>query len=301
MRYVTRNKIRIAYQVFGQENAPVLMLITGLGMVWVFWSKTLIDLFVQAGFRVIVFDNRDSGASTKCSGAVRQMDVVKAITRTLCRLPVKSSYTLEDMADDAMAILDAEAVDRAHVMGISMGAMIAQVLAYRFSTRIKSLTSVMSASGNPRTGLGKIRALKGLLGKPPVCDSVSSVATYLENLLMLIGSPGQTLSKELIEQTARYMVQTGFEPQGTARQLLAILASGDRREKIKTIRVPTLVIHGEVDPLLPLRAGREVASLIQGAKMKIIPNMGHDLPEAVLPLIVREMLSTTLKADYSSD
>ncbi len=289
MKYAKRNHLRLFYEVYGSDGGSPLLLIMGLGMPMVAWSQNFIDLLVAQGFKVIVFDNRDSGRSSVLPGDVRAVEVVEGIFRALVRQKVKSTYSLEDMADDAIAVLDDLSIDRAHVLGISMGGMIGQVLAVRYPQRLLTLTSIMSASGNPRTGLGTVRALRGLLKKPSNSRDVDCLTQYLRNVFQVIGSGEIGYSNEHIRSIAQYMVDNHYRSEATSRQLLAILSSGDRSEQLKKISVPTLVIHGKQDPLLPLEAGREVASLIPGARLLEIDGMGHDLPTSKLDFLIGEV------------
>ena len=189
------------------------------------------------------------------------------------------------MAADSIAVLDKLNIKRAHILGISMGAMIAQVVAYLYPQRVASLISVMSASGNPRTGLGKLGAIRGLLSKPSD-NSAHAMQAYLRKIFKAIGSPGQSYSDEQIKEVAEEMVKNGFDVTWSYRQLLAILASGDRSKNLRRIMAPALVIHGQEDPLLPLAAGEEVARLIPNSRMMVVKAMGHDLPDAMIDQIV---------------
>jgi pimeloyl-ACP methyl ester carboxylesterase len=197
---------------------------------------------------------------------------------------VTAPYTLDDMAEDAVAVLDAAGVARAHVAGVSMGGMIAQVLAARHPQRVFTLTSIMSSTGNPQpsVALGKTRALRALLRRPPKDPTLEQAVAHLQFLFGVIGSPGfrqdDAERRMLFERAAR----RGLYPAGTARQLAAILASGDRREQLHRIAAPTLVIHGADDPLVRVAAGRDTARHIRGARLKIVPGMGHDFPPRLM-------------------
>lgn len=291
MKYAEKSLIRIYYETYGDDFGIPLLLVMGLGMPLKAWPKLFIQMLVRQGFRVIVFDNRDSGKSTQIEQEVRPIDVVEAIFKALTRQKITSAYKLEDMADDALMVLDNLGIARAHVLGISMGGMIGQVLATRHPQRLLSLTSIMSASGNPRTGVGKLRALKGLLTKPENAYDVDSLSDYLHKMFRLIGSEEMGYGEEQIREIARYMVENHYQPQATSRQLLAILSSGDRSSQLKNIKVPTLVIHGQDDPLLPLEAGKEVADLIPGSRLMVVPKMGHDLPTSLIEVFVKEVSS----------
>lgn len=282
----TIDNIRIAYDVYGDDSAPVILLIMGLGMPSKAWPTLFIKQLVCQGWRVVVFDNRDSGQSSKIEQHVGSFSVLKAIVQTLFRKPVRGCYSLEDMASDAVAVLDQLEIKRAHILGVSMGAMIAQVMAYLYPQRVASLISIMGASGNPRTGLGKMRAIKALLGKPDRMDDLASIEKYLRKMFKAIGSPQQSYSEQQIKVVAETMLENGFEQSCCYRQLLAILSSGDRSKFLKRIMTPTLVIHGKQDPLLPIAAGEEVARLIPNSRMMAVEAMGHDLPDQVIDTIV---------------
>lgn len=283
--FKTIDNIHIAYDVYGDDSAPVILLIMGLGMPSCAWPRRLIEQLVRQGFRVVVFDNRDSGSPTKIDRPIGFFTVFGAIVKTLLKRSINGCYSLEDMAADSIAVLDKLNIKRAHILGISMGAMIAQVVAYLYPQRVASLISVMSASGNPRTGLGKLGAIRGLLSKPSD-TSVHAMQAYLRKIFKAIGSPGQTYSDEQIKEVAKEMVKNGFDVTWSYRQLLAILASGDRSKNLRRIMAPTLVIHGQEDPLLPLAAGEEVARLIPNSRMMVVKAMGHDLPDAMIDQIV---------------
>lgn len=283
--FKTIDNIRIAYDVYGDDSAPVILLIMGLGMPSCAWPRRLIEQLVRQEFRVVVFDNRDGGSSTKIDRPIGFFTVFGAIVKTLLKRSITGCYSLEDMAADSIAVLDKLNIKRAHILGISMGAMIAQVVAYLYPQRVASLISVMSASGNPRTGLGKLGAIRGLLSKPSD-NSAHSMQAYLRKIFKAIGSPGQSYSDEQIKEVAEEMVKNGFDVTWSYRQLLAILASGDRSKNLRRIMAPTLVIHGQEDQLLPLAAGEEVARLIPNSRMMVVKAMGHDLPDAMIDQIV---------------
>ena len=285
----TKDNIRIAYEVHGDESAPPILLVMGLGMPSAAWPQSFIEGLVRQGLRVIVFDNRDSGYSTKINENVGKFRILRAIFRTLRRKHVSAPYSLEDMAADAEAVLDTLEIKRAHVLGVSMGGMIAQVMALNYPQRVASLISVMSASGNPSTGLGSFGAIRALLKKPSREDDVDCVVRYFKAMFKAIGSPQGSYDEELIRRVATSVVESGYQFSAASRQLLAILASGDRSKTLCRIISPTLVIHGRKDPLLPFKAGEEVAGNIPNSRMLGIDGMGHDLPDRVTEIIVKEV------------
>jgi pimeloyl-ACP methyl ester carboxylesterase len=202
-------------------------------------------------------------------------------------LPVRTPYTLEDMAGDAVGLMDTLGIERAHIVGASMGGMIAQVLAARFPQRVLSLTSIMSSSGNRRVSRPSRTARKVLLGRPADPADPESVIDHLVEMFGVIGSPAYPTPAEELRQRVGRSVRRAYEPAGTARQLLAIIASGDRRKLLRTIAAPALVIHGASDPLVSIAAGRDTAEHIPGATLLVIDGMGHDLPAALLPRLAQ--------------
>jgi proline iminopeptidase len=223
----------------------------------------------------------------------RLPDLRIAVARAFFRRPVAAPYTLDDMAADCVGLIDALGIDRAHLVGASMGGMIAQNVAARYPQRVASLTSIMSSSGNPslRVALGKPRALRAVLARPLATSDAEALVEHYVRVFGVIGSPGFATDAELLRHNLRRIVSRGFHPAGTARQLLAILASGDRRPLLARIAAPTLVIHGSDDPLLPVAAGRDTARHVRGARLEVIEGMGHDLPPGVQALLVERIAS----------
>lgn len=283
---VAANGLTFDVEEYGDAAAPPVLLIMGLAMPAAAWPDEFIERLLQHGLRVIRFDNRDAGGSARVRSARRQ-NVRLAIARALMRLPVHAGYTLEDMADDAAGVLEALGIPRAHVVGASMGGMIAQVLAARRPERVATLTSIMSSSGNPspRVALGSRRALRVLLRRPGRLDDVESITEHLMHVFGVIGSPGFRAEPQVLRAHMQKVARRGYDPVGAERQLLAILASGDRRGLLARITAPTLVIHGADDPLVPVAAGIDTAKHIRGAQLKIIPGMGHDFAPSLQPMI----------------
>jgi proline iminopeptidase len=283
--------VALDYESFGDVGAPAILLIMGLGMPGIAWPEPFVDALVAAGFRVFRFDNRDSGHSGKVA-AGRLPDLRLAIARALLRRAVTAPYTLDDMAADTVGLLDALAIERAHLVGVSMGGMIAQNVAARYPQRVASLTSIMSSTGNPswRVALGKPRALRALLSRPAGAHDVDALVEHYVRVFGVIGSPGFAVDREQLLHNVRRIVSRGLYPAGTARQLLAILASGDRRALLHRILAPTLVVHGSDDPLIPVAAGRDTALHIRGSRLEVIAGMGHDLPPGVQRLLVARIV-----------
>ena len=278
------NGVALAYETRGDPAASPLVLIMGLGMPLVFWPDAFVDGLVDSGFHVVRFDNRDCGHSEKLAYG-RLPNLPLAIGRALLRLKVRAPYTLGDMAKDVIGLLDTMGIARAHVVGVSMGGMIGQVMAARFPDRVTSLASIMASSGNPGVSLGKPGAVRAILRRPDPHDT-DAVVAHLVGVFGVIGSPGYATDPALLRGMCERVARCGYYPAGTARQLLAILATGDRRSELTRIRAPTLVIHGTRDPLMPVAAGRDTARHIPGARLLEIEGMGHDLPPVLTPRIV---------------
>ena len=273
MASVAANGITIEYESLGDPAAPPILLIMGLGMQLVAWPDAFCQGLVERGFRVIRFDNRDCGLSSKIR-VRRQPNLVAALAAAWLRLPVRAPYTLDDMAADTVALLDALAIPRAHVVGLSMGGMIAQVVAARYPDRVQSLTSIMSSSGRRKVSNPQPEAKRALLSKPADPGDPDVVIEHLVGVFGVIGSPGFPTDRAALREQVARNVRRGYYPAGVTRQLVAVIASGDRRRLLRKIGAPTLVIHGAADPLVPVEAGRDTARHIVGAKLEVIDGMG---------------------------
>jgi proline iminopeptidase len=279
------NGISLAYETSGDPGAPPVVLVMGLGMPLVFWPDAVVDGLVKAGFFVVRLDNRDCGQSQRIEGGPHT-PIPVAMARSIMGIEVQAPYTLADMAGDVVGLLDALKIDKAHVVGASLGGMVAQVLAARWPRRVASLTSIMSGSGNPYVAIARPRALSAILHRPARPDDVQSVTDHLVHVMGVIGSPAYPADPAKLRALCERAARRGYDTHGIARQMLAVLASGDRRAELAKIRVPTLVIHGIDDPLIPKSAGREVARIIPGAQLLEFDGMGHDLPAALIPRMV---------------
>jgi proline iminopeptidase len=285
------NGIELDYEVHGDPAAPAVLLVMGLGMPALMWPEQFVQALLERGLRVVTFDNRDCGGSTRL-GHLGVPNIRAAMTRALMRMPVRAPYTLTDMAVDAAAVLDAARIERAHVVGASMGGMIAQVLAALLPQRVHTLTSIMSSSGNPapRIAFGDMRATKALLRPPPGDPTdVDAIVDHLLFVFGVIGSPGFPQDPAVLRPHLERVARRGLYHEGTARQLHAILASGDRRPMLHNVEAPTLVIHGADDPLVPVAAGRDTARHIRGARLEVIEGMGHDFPPALMGRIAERV------------
>lgn len=277
MPQITANGIQIEYEAHGDPANPPLLLVMGLGAQMTLWPIELIDALTARGYYVIRFDNRDIGLSEKF-GHAGVPDVRKVALMKLFGLRPKLPYRLADMAADAADLLRVLKIDRAHVVGASMGGMIAQLLAANHPEKVLSLTSVMSTSGNRRLPRPQPEALKALLGKRPDNATLEQIMPIVVNVSRAIGSPAYPAPEARLRERIERDFHRSFYPQGAARQLAAIIDDGDRRARLKRIGAPSLVIHGIDDPLVRVEGGRDTAANIRGAKLHEIPGMGHDLP-----------------------
>jgi pimeloyl-ACP methyl ester carboxylesterase len=291
---IVANGIGIELDDQGPAGAEPLLLIMGLGMQLIGWPDELVQLLVSRGFRVIRHDNRDVGLSQGFDHlGVPNLPV--AAMRHALRLQVHAPYSIGDMADDALGVLDALGIAQAHVCGASMGGMIAQHLAARHPQRVKSLTLLMTTSGARSLPQAPWRVQKVLMSRPDGSDAEAVVA-HLLNVMSVIGSPAYTPEPARLQRRLRQSVQRAWRPAGTARQLAAVAADGDRTTLLLGIKAPTLVIHGEADPLVPVAAGRDLAQRIAGAQSDFIPGMGHDLPLQLLPRLADGITANARRA-----
>ena len=277
------NGIDLFYEDAGDRAAPAIVLVMGLAAQMIFWPDTMVEGLVARGFRVIRFDNRDIGLSTHLNQFRRPSRLQYGLA--LLGLPAGLPYGLRDMALDTVGLLDGLSIDRAHIVGASMGGMIAQNLAALHGQRVRSLTSIMSTSG--RRGLpGPSRDLRDRLMRPrPVGDREAAIDAGIDLYAAIGGVGASGRDPADLRTLLGRAYDRNSDAAGAARQLGAIIADGSRVERLKRIRVPTLVIHGATDPLVPAAGGEDTATLIPGAKLEIIPGMGHDLPPAVVPRI----------------
>ena len=284
MPQTTHNAVTLEYETHGDPANPPLLLIMGLGAQLTLWPIELVEALVARGYFVIRHDNRDIGLSTKFTQAgVPDMSGVVAALMTGKKPNIP--YTLSDMAADAIAVLDAAGVARAHIVGASMGGMIAQLVAVEHPERVLSLTSIMSTTGNPAVPPARPAAMAALTA--PIAPD-ADLAAILERGAMVskaIGSPGYPADDARLRANVERDYTRSFHPTGAMRHMAAIVADGDRRARLKRVTAPTLVIHGADDPLVPVEGGRDTASAIAGATILEVPGMGHDLPLALVETI----------------
>jgi len=283
MAQVAVNGITIEYDEFGAKDAPAVLMIMGLGAQLLRWPMALVEALVARGYRVIRFDNRDVGLSSKFDRAGVPNMALLAVSHLL-RRPIRAPYSLTDMAADATGLLDALGIARAHIVGASMGGMIAQLVAAHAPERVLSLTSIMSTTGNPALPGASLQAMGILLRRPRGNDVETIVAHGVKASKVVAGRfpENETLMAERYDEEVR----RNYHPSGIVRQMAAILADGDRRARLKAITAPTVVIHGSDDPLVPIAGGRDTAASIPGARLVEIPGMGHTLPPEVLPKVI---------------
>jgi pimeloyl-ACP methyl ester carboxylesterase len=281
MPSIRANGIDLEYEIHGPANGAPMLLIMGLGAQLTMWPLPFVEALARRGYRVIRFDNRDCGLSTKCDAAGTPNLYTLVLARIFGMRP-RVPYTLADMALDATGLLDALGIDRAHVVGASMGGMIAQHLAARHPDRVLSLASIMSTTGNPALPRPSREALRVLLTRPRSND-IEAVVAHGIRAAKAVGSPRYPVDDAALASRVRALVSRMHHPPGISRQLAAIIADGDRRAMLKTITAPTVVIHGVADPLVPVAGGRDTAANIPGARLIEIDGMGHNMPLPLVP------------------
>jgi pimeloyl-ACP methyl ester carboxylesterase len=282
MQIETAHGIRLEYDEFGDAKAPPLLLIMGLATQMIAWPEEFCESLAGAGFRVIRFDNRDIGLSQKFDGH-RAPGALRLMMSSRFGLPIRVPYTLADMATDAVGLLDALDLPSAHVVGASMGGMIAQHVAFSHQQRLRTLTSIMSTTGDPSLPGVDFEIIRAFLRRP---DSRADRQTIVENsmrLWRLIGSPKFQESDEDLRNRIVASIERSFYPPGFSRQWAAIAADGNRAERLRRIEAPTLVIHGKEDRLVPTAGGIHTAEQVPGARLELFEHMGHDLPRPLLP------------------
>jgi len=284
MTKIAANGIELEYEDSGDKSAPVMLLVHGLGAQLSLWPTKFIDGLVQAGFRVVRYDNRDIGLSTKFE-SYGVPNLGQLVQQAMAGQKIPAPYYLKDMAQDGIALLDALHIKQAHVVGVSMGGMIVQTMAIEHPSRVLSMTSIMSTSGRRGLPQGKPEAMQALMSVPPSTDRDTLIAHNMK-LRRIIGSPGYPSDEAELRALVTRNVDRSYYPQGVARQYNAVMASGGRVNTLPTIKTPSLIIHGADDPLLPLAAGEDTAKLIPGSQLKVYPGMGHDLPTALVPDLV---------------
>ncbi len=282
------NGIEIEYETFGDATKPALLLIMGLGVQMLGWDEGFCRMLADRGFHVIRFDNRDVGLSTHTEAPVP--NVLELMGGNYS----SASYTLDDMAEDTAGLLDHLGIAAAHVVGASMGGMIGQTLAAKHPDRVLSLTSIMSTTGNSEVGQPRPEAITALITPMPA-DRDGYIDAVVRSF-DVIGSPGYPADGERLRSVIAASYDRAHNPEGFFHQLAGIMASGDRTEALRSIKAPTVVIHGEEDPLIVKSGGEATAAAIPGAKLVTIPGMGHDLPPELWPRFIDEIVENTERA-----
>jgi len=282
--------VTLEYVVDGDPEDVPLLLVNGLGGQLVNWDAAFVQALLDRGFFVIRFDNRDVGLSTKTTS---DLQVGPALMAAFSGEPLEAPYTLSDMAGDAIAVLDAVGVDAAHIVGVSLGGMISQTIAIEHRDRMRSLTSIMSTTGDPDVGQPDPEALPFVLSRP---DGTRDAAVeHVVEMFRLIGG-GVHFDEDRVRAAAGVAYDRCYFPAGIGFQLMAYVASGSRSEKLRSIDVPTLVIHGDKDRLIDVSGGERTAEVIPGAELLILEDMGHDLPSFFWPVIIEAILGLVVQA-----
>lgn len=276
---VDTNGVTLAWEAFGSPSDPAVLLVMGLGAQMLIWPDGFCRALADAGRYVVRFDNRDVGLSSPMTG---NPDIAAAMGGDFS----SASYRLEDMADDTAGLLETLGLAPVHVVGASMGGMIAQQLAVRHPKRVKSLTLIMTSSGSRKLPGPTLKVRSALISRPVDANNVESVIEHYVKLYRLIGSPDYPAPEAYLQERLGMSVRRSYRPAGTARQMIAIAADGNRSPLLAQIAQPTQIIHGKADPLVPVAAGEDLAQRIAGAQLDLISGMGHDLPTELWPRFV---------------
>lgn len=294
MTSITANNITIEYDTFGKESDRPLLLIMGFGAQMTRWRPEFCELLADAGHYVIRFDNRDVGLSQKF-GELGIPDMQKIAEEAAAGGNPSVPYTLFDMADDAAGLMDALGIDTAHICGASMGGMIAQCMAIKHGHRMRSMTSIFSSTGNPELPPATDAAMAALTS--PAGTTLEEVLDRAVRNAKIIGSPAYPEPEDDVRERAKADYERSFYPEGTSRQFVAIGATGNRKPALQEVKIPTLVIHGKADPLVPVEGGIDTHEAIAGSKLRLYDGMGHNLSEPLWPEIVREITEHTIEND----
>jgi pimeloyl-ACP methyl ester carboxylesterase len=283
------NGIELCFQEMGDADGEPLVLVMGLATQMLAWHEGFCGLLVERGFRVIRFDNRDIGRSTRIesAGVPRRLDMMSGRRSS-------APYLLRDMAADTIGLIDHLGIESAHIVGASMGGMIVQTMAIEHAERVRSMVSIMSNTGSRWTGMPSRKAMAVLLGRPP--KGRDAAVERAVKTFQVIGSPGYPFDEEQVRRVAGRSYDRGHSAAGVLRQLHAITASGDRTRALRGVRAPTTVIHGTSDPLVRPAGGKATARAIPNARLKMIEGMGHDLPRRLWPVFAEEIAGTAARS-----
>lgn len=291
---VKANGITIAYESFGENEQETIILIHGTSAQLTDWPEEFCQNLAEQGYRVIRFDNRDIGLSSKLD-SLGEPDWEGIIPFIGSCEAAPLPYTLMDMANDAVGLMDALKIREAHIVGASMGAAIAQLLAIHYPERTLSLVSIMGSSGNPALPQGDEKALQAMSTPPPATNDPNILADYMANISKILGAEDDEI---ILKENALTHVKRSWHPRGNVRQVAAVLIGDncDRREELKKLDLPTMVIHGDSDPLVTLESGKEVANTIPGAELQIIEGMGHAFSTKYMDILVENIVKNAKKA-----
>ena len=284
MPQISAHGLQLEVETLGNPAHPAVLLIMGLGMQLVAWPDEFCLALVDAGYFVVRFDNRDTGLSTKLEGAAKA-NIPLATLRYFLRLPVRAPYSLDDMAADSVAVLDALGIPAAHVVGASLGGMIAQSVAAGHPQRCLSLTSIMSSSGAWNLPNSSLKVTRMLLVRPSRNAPYERLLDHYVEFFRVVGSPGFPTPEAVMRERLGRGLRRNYYPAGVERQLLAIAAAGDRSAALRSISKPTLIIHGDADPFVRVEHGIDCARKIPGASLTVVPGMGHDLAPGLVPIL----------------
>jgi pimeloyl-ACP methyl ester carboxylesterase len=300
MPVISANGIDIVYDDRGNRDDPAILLIMGLATQMIAWPELFCDGLAARGFRVVRFDNRDVGLSTKFEAAP-PIDLGAILQQVMAGKKINPPYDLTDMAADTVGLMDRLEIDKAHVVGASMGGMIAQIVAAKYPNRVRSLVSIMSSSGAPGLPQAKPEAMTAITQTRPDGSDRELAIQHGMGVYRAIGSPGFPTPDNELRAKVGAAFDRSYYPAGTGRQFAAIVASGSRVEMLKKLSVPTLVLHGADDPLVPVEAGRHTAAQIPGSTLTIIPGMAHDLATGLIPILVEAIATHCQVADQQAE
>jgi pimeloyl-ACP methyl ester carboxylesterase len=287
--------LTLEVEEYGTAERGTIILIMGLGTQLIAWPMDFVHALAAAGYRVIRFDNRDVGLSSKFESS-GSPDAAAVVLRRLLHLPINAPYTLHDMAQDTIGLMDALKIERAHIVGASMGGMIAQILAARHPNRVSSLTIIMSSAGAPLPWDSTAAARKALLARPPTNATEDVLIDMRMHTYRVICGPKLVMPEEMLREMARRTVQRCADRTGSRRQLAATQATGSLKACLKDIHAPTLIIHGSDDPLIAPRRARQLHRHIRDSKLLLLEGMGHNLPQKYMPQIVRAIIENCAEA-----
>ena len=289
MPHVTANGIELAYETHGHDQAPPVLMIMGRGGQLTMWPDKLISDLVAGGYRVITFDNRDIGLSHHHKGE-KTPPILRQILLRRLGIKLKTPYVLADMARDTIALIDALQLERVHLVGISMGGMIAQHVSAMAPHHVASLTAIMTTTGNPKLPRPSGEIMKAMVRRGPQPTAREEIIDQSVATFGVIGTPGEDQNTNGMRDRITRSYDRSYNPTGVVRQMSAIVAAGDFRKFTRAIKAPTLVLHGNADPLVPIEGGRDIAKLVHGARMEVLDGMGHDVPPRFLPTVTQHML-----------